>query len=146
MEELVDIITLPNQLDQSSLGSLIRNLYPASKVPDIVVVKVVGCLGHGRAKLSYAAQASLLKWLIMVYDVLENQKVLSQLYGVLFNLIDTSALRYVFKSHSNVMLLLPAITNADSVRPQLCHLLSLITRRRHVRPFRIQVLYGFLYF
>ncbi|KAI9049486.1 hypothetical protein LZ554_006517 [Drepanopeziza brunnea f. sp. 'monogermtubi'] len=117
LEQLVDIITRPNQLDQSSLGSLVRNLYPASRVTDSIVVKVVGSLGHGRMKPSYSTQAALLKWLIMVYDVLENQRLLSKLYSVLFNLIDTSALR-----------------------AQLCHLLSLITRRKHVRPFRIQVL------
>ncbi|KAH7393204.1 Mis6-domain-containing protein [Cadophora sp. MPI-SDFR-AT-0126] len=117
LEQLVDIITRPNELDQSSLGNLIRNLYPATRVPDLVVIKVVGGLGHGRLKPSYSAQAALLKWLIMVYDVLEDQRVLSQLYSVLFNMLDTSTLR-----------------------PQLCHVLSLITRRKHVRPFRIQVL------
>ncbi|KAK0100090.1 hypothetical protein ONS95_013098 [Cadophora gregata] len=117
LEQLVDIITRPNELDQSSLGNLIRNLYPATRVPNIIVIKIVGGLGHGRLKPSYSAQAALLKWLIMVYDVLEDQRVLSQLYSVLFNLLDTSTLR-----------------------PQLCHVLSLITRRKHVRPFRIQAL------
>lgn len=94
LEELVDIITLPNQLDQASIGKLIRNLYPVDKVPDSAVIKVVGSLGHGGAKPSYTSQAALLKWLIMVYDVLENQRVLSRLYNVLFNLLDTIALRY----------------------------------------------------
>lgn len=94
LEEIIDIITLPNHLDQASIGVLIRNFYPVSKVPDTVVVKVVGSLGQGRAKPSYAAQAALLKWLVMVYDILENQRVLSQLYSVLFNLLDTIAIRY----------------------------------------------------
>ncbi|KAF7957407.1 hypothetical protein EAE96_002992 [Botrytis aclada] len=117
LEKLIDILTLPNKLDQGSIGNLIKHLYPASKVPDAVVIKVVGALGHGKAKPSYAAQAALLKWIVLVYDVLENQKILSQLYAVLFNLLDTIALR-----------------------SQLCHVLSLITRRKHVRPFRIQAL------
>jgi centromere protein I len=111
---LVDLITQPNELDQASLGSLIRNLYPASKVPDAIVIKAVGSLRPG---VAFIVQAALLKWLVMVYDILENQPILSQLYSVLFNLLDTVA-----------------------IRPQLCHLLSLITRRRHVRPFRIQML------
>lgn len=132
----MDIITRPNEVDQSSLGNLIRNLYPATRVPDIIAIKVVGSLGHGRVKPSYSAQAALLKWLIMVYDVLENQKVLSQLYSVLFNLLDASALRY-FSNHGEPSLPFP---NADIFRPQLCHVLSLITRRKHVRPFRIQAL------
>jgi centromere protein I len=95
LNKLVDIITLPSKLDQASVGSLIRHLYPASKVPNTIVVKVVGSLGHGRSKPSYTTQAALLKWLIMVYDVLEVQKVLSQLYGILFNLLDTIAIRYI---------------------------------------------------
>ncbi|KAL0943647.1 mis6 domain-containing protein [Colletotrichum truncatum] len=51
----------------------------------------------------------------MVYHIIENPAILSQAYAVLFNLLDTAA-----------------------IRPQLCHLLALITRRKHVRPFRIQ--------
>ncbi|TVY17018.1 Inner kinetochore subunit mis6 [Lachnellula arida] len=117
LSRVIDIITIPNELDQASINNLIRNLYPAGKVPDSIAIRVVASLGHGRAKPSYNAQAALLKWLVMVYDVLENPKVLSQLYAVLFNLLDTIA-----------------------IRAQLCHVLSLITRRKHVRPYRIQIL------
>jgi centromere protein I len=94
LEEIVDIITVPNHLDQASTGSLIKNLYPVTKVPDTAVIKVIGSLGHGRAKPSFTAQTALLKWLVMVYDVMENQRVLSQLYSVFFNLLDTIAIRY----------------------------------------------------
>ncbi|RDW89489.1 hypothetical protein BP6252_01521 [Coleophoma cylindrospora] len=117
VEKLIDIITLPNELDQASLGALVKNMYPADKVTDSIVIKVVTSFGHGRKKPSFAIQALLLKWLIMVYEVLEHPGVLSQLYGVLFNLLDTMA-----------------------IRAPLCHLLSLITRRKHVRTFRIQML------
>jgi centromere protein I len=98
LNRLIDLLTLPNELDQANTNNLIRNLYPASKVPDTIVIKVVASLGHGRAKPSYNAQATLLKWLVMVYDVLENRKILSQLYGILFNLLDTIAIRYVLPS------------------------------------------------
>ena len=94
LDRLIDILTLPNQLDQASINNLIRNLYPAGKVPDTTIIKLVASLGHGRAKPSYNAQAALLKWLVMVYDVLETPKILSQLYGILFNLLDTIAIRY----------------------------------------------------
>ncbi|TVY81539.1 Inner kinetochore subunit mis6 [Lachnellula suecica] len=117
LDRLIDLLTLPSELDQASINNLIKNLYPASKVPDTTVIKVVASLGHGRAKPSYNAQAALLKWLVMVYEVVENQRILSQLYAILFNLLDTIA-----------------------IRPQLCHVLSLITRRKHVRPYRIQFL------
>ena len=95
LSTLVDLVTLPNELDQASLGSLIRNLYPAGKVPDAIVTKVVGALGHGRSRPSYSVQCALLKWLVMVYDVLESHRVLSQLYSILFNLLDTAAIRCV---------------------------------------------------
>jgi centromere protein I len=94
LEEVVDIITLPNELDQASVATLIRNLYPTGRVSDDVVLKVVGSLGHGRGKAAFPTQAALLKWLIMVYDILENQKILSQLYSQLFNLLDTIAIRF----------------------------------------------------
>ncbi|CAG8955260.1 hypothetical protein HYFRA_00011242 [Hymenoscyphus fraxineus] len=117
LERVVDLITLPNELDQASINKLIKNLYPATKIPSAIAIKVVAALGHGRTKPSYSSQAAMLKWLVMVYNVLDNPKVLSQLYSVLFNLLDTAA-----------------------IRPQLCHVLSLITRRKHVRRYRIQIL------
>jgi centromere protein I len=94
LEEVVDIITLPNELDQGSVATLIRNLYPAGRVSDNVVLRVVSSLGHGKSKAAFPAQAALLKWLIMVYDILESQKILSQLYSLLFNLLDTIAIRF----------------------------------------------------
>jgi centromere protein I len=95
LERLIDVITLRNELDQGSLNDLIENLYPASKVLDNVVIKTVNSLGHGRLKPSYSTQAALLKWLSMIYDIIENSRILSQLYSILFNLLDTVAIRYV---------------------------------------------------
>ncbi|KAI0969748.1 Mis6-domain-containing protein [Xylaria arbuscula] len=117
LNELINLVTTPNFLDQASLASIIRNLYPATSVASELVVKVIGCLGHGKLKPSLTIQAALMKWLIMIQTVVENQNSLIQAYPVLFNLLDTAALR----------------THA-------CHLLALITRRRHVRPHRIQAL------
>lgn len=94
LEELVDIITQPNELDLGSVAILIKNLYPAGRVADEIVLRVVGSLGHGKAKAAFPVQAALLRWLIMVYDILENQKILSQLYSLLFNLLDTIAIRF----------------------------------------------------
>jgi hypothetical protein len=106
LEQLIDILTRANELDQGSLGNMIRNLYPVSKVPDDIIVKVLGSLGHGQHKPSYACQASLLKWLAMVYDVLENQKVLSRFYGILFNLLDTISVRYVLFAPARQILII----------------------------------------
>lgn len=117
LENIVDIVTRRSHLDQTSLTNLAKNLYPAERVSSNIVITIVGALGQGQTKPSAATQSSLLKWIIVVVDVLDDATVLSKLYGVLFNLMDTM-----------------------SLRTPLCHLLSLITRRKHVRPFRIQQL------
>lgn len=74
LDKLVDIITLPNRMEQASQATLIRNLYPEGKIEDSIVIKVVGSLGHGRDKPPLNVQGILLKWLAMVYDVLVNPK------------------------------------------------------------------------
>ncbi|KAM0492124.1 hypothetical protein ACHAP8_010121 [Fusarium lateritium] len=117
LDSLVNLVTTPNHLDQASQASIIRNLYPAEVVSRDSVLRVVSCLGHGTLKPSLILQAALIKWLITVHHTLESPQVLSQAYPVLFNLLDTAA-----------------------TRPNLSHLLALITRRKHVRPFRIQAL------
>ncbi|KAI6782946.1 Centromere protein I-like protein [Emericellopsis cladophorae] len=117
LDKLIDLITRPSHLDQGSLNVLVRNLYPATKVSRHVVIRIIACLGQGRFKASLNIQAALVRWLILVYRTLETPQVLSQSYHVLFSLLDTAA-----------------------TRPQLAHLLALITRRKHVKPFRIQAL------
>ncbi|OTA02663.1 hypothetical protein A9Z42_0030570 [Trichoderma parareesei] len=117
LDELVGLLVTPSHLDQASLNAIARNLYPVARVSRDVVVCIIGALGHGTLKPSLTIQVALLKWLIMIHHVLETPAVLAQAYGVLFNLLDTAA-----------------------IRPNVCHLLALITRRRHVKPFRIQAL------
>jgi centromere protein I len=96
---------------------LIKNLYALGSISSGVITRIVGSLGATKGKPSVATQTLLLRWLILVYDYLEDPSHLSKLYAVLFNCLDMISLR----------------------RP-LCHLLSLITRRKHVKPFRIQAL------
>ncbi|KAI2473805.1 Mis6-domain-containing protein [Annulohypoxylon bovei var. microspora] len=115
--QLIDLVTTPSFLDQASLGNILRNLYPATAVSADFIVRIIGSLGHGKLKPSLGIQGALLKWLVMIYHIIDNQTILSRAYSVLFNLLDTAA-----------------------IRKQLCHILALITRRRHVRPYRIQSL------
>ncbi|OCL13301.1 Mis6-domain-containing protein [Glonium stellatum] len=117
LKAIVVIVTRRTELDQSSVTNLVKNLYPAHLVSADVVVTIIGALGQGKSKPSTATQLALLKWLVTVYEIIEDPKTLSRLYGVLFGLLDMI-----------------------SLRTSLCHLLSLITRRKHVRPFRIQQL------
>lgn len=93
LNELVDLVTTPNYLDQASLASIVRNLYPATPVDNDVITKVIGSIGHGTSKPSLATQGVLLRWLIMIYHVMQSQDALARGYSVLFNLLDTAALR-----------------------------------------------------
>jgi centromere protein I len=93
LTRLVDLLTIRNHLDQASLAAIVRNLYPSARVSDDVVLRFVGALGHGQLKPSLPLQALFLRWLVMVYHLLENSAILSQAYGVLFNLLDTAAIR-----------------------------------------------------
>ncbi|KAL6910926.1 Mis6 domain-containing protein [Trichoderma evansii] len=117
LDQLIDLVVTPSHLDQASRAAIVRNLYPVSRVSRDIAIRVIGALGHGALKPSLNIQVALLKWLIMIHHVLETPAVLAQAYGVLFNLLNTAA-----------------------IRPNLCHILALITRRKHVRPFRIQAL------
>lgn len=119
LSQLIDLIISRSHLDQASLNSIIKHLYPVSQVSEDAILKIIGSLGLGEWKPSLTLQSSLLQWVIQVYHVLNTkaQSVLSRAYSVLFNLLDVSA-----------------------TRPQLFHILAIITRRKHVQHYRIQAL------
>ena len=115
LQRVASLVANDNHLDQSSITTLIKNLYPAERVPSHVVITFVSSLGRGKHKPAASSQAALVRWLSLVQDVLQDSNVLSRLYGVLFDLLDMITLRTA-----------------------LCQLLVVITRRKHVRHFRIQ--------
>ncbi|PGH09946.1 hypothetical protein AJ79_05562 [Helicocarpus griseus UAMH5409] len=117
LDRLLTIVAKSKHLGQTTITTLLKNLYPSTRVVPRTVSKVISSFGPGRSKPSPATQALLLRWLILVYEDMEDQSYLSRLYAVLFNFLDMI-----------------------SLRRSLCHLLSLITRRKHIRPFRIQAL------
>ena len=115
LERVLKILTSNNNLDQTTCTTIVKNLYPLEQVSSKLVTQVVCCLGPSKNKPSPATQALLLRWLLLAYDFMEDRTHLSKLYAVLFNYLDMI-----------------------SLRKPLCHVLSLITRRKHVKPFRIQ--------
>ncbi|KAJ4347919.1 Phosphate metabolism transcription protein [Didymosphaeria variabile] len=117
LRTVVQIVSVKTELDQTSVTTLIKNLYPAQRVPSDVVITIVGALGQGKGKPTPGSQNGFVKWLITVHEIIEDPSTLSRLYGVLFGLLDSI-----------------------SIRTSLCHLLSLITLRKHVKPFRIEQL------
>ena len=86
-------MTRKTELDQTSVTNLVKNLYPAQHVSADAVVTIVSALGQGKSKPSSATQLALVKWLITVYEIIEDPKTLSRLYGVLFGLLDMISLR-----------------------------------------------------
>jgi centromere protein I len=89
----VQLVCVKTHLDQSSVTTLVKNLYPAQRVPADVVVTIVGALGQGKGKPSPGTQESLVKWLAIVHEIVENPNVLSRLYGVLFSTLDMMSIR-----------------------------------------------------
>ena len=117
LQTLVDVVKSPNSFDQKSQNAIIKSLFPASNVSSGLICTVIGCLGYGSRKASVSSQQLLLRWVLLVADYLEQPSHLSNFYSVLFNLLDMM-----------------------SIRAEICHLLAKITRRKHVRPFRIHLL------
>ncbi|KAF9402909.1 hypothetical protein BGX21_008102 [Mortierella sp. AD011] len=113
LTQLLDII-LAGKIDDVTTRKLIKQMLPRQQVPEICAIKILGCLGR---QLSFACQAALLKWVIVIYDILENRTKLHQLYGVAFHYL-----------------------SYETLRPPLCHILYYLTQREDVRPFRIRKL------
>lgn len=98
LQQLLDLLTQPSPFPEAILLRLVESLYPASRVSSDIVCTIVVALGHGKRKPSAALQDALLKWLIMIYDVLEDTAILSNLYGVLFNMLNIPVIRWaIFK-------------------------------------------------
>lgn len=87
------IVTKPHHLDHQSVLRLIQSLYPATQVSSDLVCVVIASLGIGSLKVSTSLQKLLIKWVIMVYEFLEDRSILSSLYGVLFNMLDMPSIR-----------------------------------------------------
>ena len=94
LNKVLGLVRYPSHLDQPSINALLEHLYPNGLVPSDQIYSVVSSVGEGRHKPSSSTQLLLLRWVILVYDVLEDRKVISNLYGVLFNMLDMISIRY----------------------------------------------------
>jgi centromere protein I len=90
---IVQIASRKTELDQTSVTTLIKNLYPAQRVSSDIVVAVVAALGQGKGKPSVGTQDILVKWLTSVHEITEDANILSRLYGVLFGMLDMISIR-----------------------------------------------------
>lgn len=90
---LLKLFSVKSELDQTSVTTLMKNLYPAERVRSNALVTAVGSLGNGQRKPSPSTQAALVRWLIAIIEVLEEPGFLSSLYGIIFNLLDMGTIR-----------------------------------------------------
>ncbi|KAK9367640.1 centromere protein I [Lipomyces kononenkoae] len=117
LSKSIDILTRPFSLQKAQALQLIKLLYPKERVDDDIVIRIVGCLGVGQGRPDQTVQVNLLRWLVLVQPFLTSQKVLSKVYHILF-----MHLSY------------------ESTRQWVAHLLFLATKRKDIRPWRIQYL------
>jgi centromere protein I len=95
VDAVIHIAARKTELDQTSVTTLIKNLYPTQRVPGDIIITVVAALGQGKGKPSPGTQDSLVKWLTLVHEIIEDANVLSRLYGVLFGMLDMISIRCV---------------------------------------------------
>ncbi|KAK9323370.1 centromere protein I [Lipomyces orientalis] len=117
LSKAIDILTQPSSLRTSQALQLIKLLYPREKVDDDVVIRVVGCLGVGQRKADQPVQVNLLRWLVLIQPFLKSQRVVSLVYRILFMHL-----------------------SFESTRQWIAHLLFLATKRKDIKPWRIQYL------
>ena len=98
---------------------LISFLYPLLSIPPKVVILITGSLGLISKRVDTKVQSSCIQWLITCLDWLDDdaRRKLNSFYGIYWlNL------------------------NVESLRPHITQIISLLTRREHVKPFRVNYL------
>ncbi|CAH1245540.1 CENPI [Branchiostoma lanceolatum] len=109
------VVITRGQFADSTNSRLVRSLIPATTVPEDAAVRAISWICTN--KPSKTVQAFLLRWLVLVYDLIDGKEKLHALYGVLFLFIQS-----------------------DVLCPHVCHLLYLLTRKQDVRLFRVRTL------
>lgn len=116
LETLIDFICSPNKVKTSSIIAVIRDyLYPTCPVSNNSVIKIMGCLSNNNVAIQIKSR--ILKWLVVVYDYLEDTRIVNQFYDVLF-----------------------AQLKFEMTRQWVCHLLFLSTTKDLVKSWRVRYL------
>uniref|UniRef100_A0A6I8QHR0 Centromere protein I n=1 Tax=Xenopus tropicalis TaxID=8364 RepID=A0A6I8QHR0_XENTR len=108
-------LVLSGNLADSLNARLLKCLIPASEVTQSSIIQAVSLFCAG--KCSANTQIMFLRWLITVFDYITCKDILSSFYNFFF-----------------------CFLNYDNLCPYLCHLLYLLTKKDHVRPFRVRKL------
>lgn len=117
IKSLVDIICDPNpKISQAIRTKFVKCLIPSSKVPQSVVVRVLSWISTriftnpGPSNL----HSILLRWILLIYDHIDNLDQLHSLYDIIFLFI-----------------------NSCLLMPHVCHLLYMLTRKQDVQFYKV---------
>ncbi|ORY92370.1 Mis6-domain-containing protein [Syncephalastrum racemosum] len=113
-------LVVSDKLGAKAYNTLVGHMLPRGTVPEELVIRIFGmvpCREHAPRLV-----ARLLNWVITVYDVLDSRDRIVRLYGVLMHYLDM-----------------------EGIRSQLCHLLYFMTKRVHVKPYRVSRIYNLIH-
>ncbi|XP_066437731.1 centromere protein I isoform X2 [Eleutherodactylus coqui] len=106
-------VALSGHLADSVNTRILKCLLPAGELQEDCIVSAVSLFCTGRSTTS--TQVLFVRWLISVFDLISCKDALSYLYNFFFCLLSD-----------------------DKLCPSLCHLLYLITRKEHVKAYRVR--------
>ncbi|XP_067404509.1 centromere protein I [Emydura macquarii macquarii] len=106
-------VALSGRFADTVNSRILKCLIPASVIPESSVVSAVSWLCVG--KCSGSTQLLFLRWLIAMFDFIDQKEKLHALYGFFFCSLQD-----------------------EKLCPYVCHLLYLLTRRENVKPFRVR--------
>ncbi|XP_060105557.1 centromere protein I [Heteronotia binoei] len=106
-------IALSGKFAEAVSTRLLKNLVPTSAIMEDSVISAVSWLCVG--KCSRTTQVVFLKWLIAMFDFIDQKEQMNALYGFFFNFLQD-----------------------EKLFPFACHVLYLLTRKKNVKPFRVR--------
>ncbi|KAL8180945.1 UNVERIFIED_CONTAM: hypothetical protein K2H54_042825, partial [Gekko kuhli] len=92
---------------------LLKNLVPTSVITEDSVISAVSWLCVG--KCSRTTQVLFLKWLIAMFDFIDQKEQVNALYGFFFGFLQD-----------------------EKLFPFACHVLYMLTKKKNVKPFRVR--------
>lgn len=100
--------------DASTRIRLVRCLVPRGDVPHSAVLNALGSMGH----LPISLRLLLFRWIVLVYDIIDDKAPLHHVYDVIFHYIQYDGLRQI-----------------------VCQLLCYITTREDGEPLKLKKKY-----
>ncbi|XP_049624233.1 LOW QUALITY PROTEIN: centromere protein I-like [Suncus etruscus] len=108
-------VALSGKFGAATNTRLLKCMIPATLIAEDSVVKAVSWLCVG--KCSGSTKVLFYRWLVAMFDFIDHKEQINLLYGFFF-----------------------ASLQDDTLCPYVCHFLYLLTKKEHVKPFRVRKL------